>query len=102
MSFYEAVAKSVLTGTWTNERLFWGVEHGAVDISQLHPDVPENIRKQIDEKKREIASGSFDVFHGPLKDQAGEERVATGKRATDEELLSMDYLLDLVEGEIPM
>ncbi len=99
--FFEGVAKTVLAGTWTSERIFWGLERGAIDISPLHPVVPDEARRLVEVKKKQIASGAFDVFHGPLKDQSGMERVAAGRRATDEELLSMDYLLDIVEGTIP-
>jgi basic membrane protein A len=45
--------------------------------------------------------GLTDVFTGPLVDQAGEERVAEGVAMTDEEILTMDWFVQGVEGEIP-
>ncbi|MBI2882142.1 MAG: BMP family ABC transporter substrate-binding protein [Candidatus Tectomicrobia bacterium] len=98
---YEAVAKQVLAGTWKSEALFWGMEKGAVDISPLNPVVPQDVRSLVEGKKKEIASGAFDIFQGPIKDHKGKLRVAEGKRPTDPELLSMNYLLEGVEGTIP-
>ncbi|MFQ5912145.1 MAG: BMP family ABC transporter substrate-binding protein [Nitrospinota bacterium] len=99
--FYEALAKAVLAGTWKSEALFWGMKRGAVDIAPLNAAVPKDIARLVTEKKKAIISGSFDVFHGPLKDRDGKERVAAGKRATDPQLLSMGYLLEGVEGTLP-
>jgi len=40
-------------------------------------------------------------FTGEVRDQAGEVRIPEGEQATLEELLSMDYLVEGVIGEIP-
>jgi hypothetical protein len=43
----------------------------------------------------------FTVFTGPLKDQAGADKVADGTAMTDQELLGMTWFVEGVNGELP-
>jgi basic membrane protein A len=43
----------------------------------------------------------FTIFTGPLNDQDGNERVSAGAEMSGEELLSMDWLVEGVEAELP-
>ena len=43
----------------------------------------------------------YTIFTGPIADQTGEIRVPEGQSMTDEELLSMNWFVEGVEGEIP-
>ena len=43
----------------------------------------------------------FTIFTGPLKDQAGAEKVAAGTAMKDEELLGMTWFVEGVNGELP-
>ncbi|MDF2758853.1 MAG: nucleoside-binding protein, partial [Thermomicrobiales bacterium] len=43
----------------------------------------------------------YTIFTGPIADQSGEIRVPEGQSMTDEELLSMDWFVEGVQGEIP-
>jgi len=43
----------------------------------------------------------FDPFTGPIKDQAGTVRIEAGRRATHDELWTIDWFVDNVVGEIP-
>ena len=40
-------------------------------------------------------------FQGPIVDQTGQERIGPGRKATDAELLSMDWLVRGVSGTLP-
>jgi len=51
--------------------------------------------------KDSIIEGRFNVFSGPLYDQQGRLRIPAGKSASREEIFSMDWLLDFINGEIP-
>ena len=51
-----------------------------------------------------FADGSrtiFDVFAGPIADSAGELRVPDGESLTVDELLTMDWAVEGVEGDLP-
>ena len=42
----------------------------------------------------------FIVFKGPIKDQSGSERVAAGANIKDSDLLTFDWFVQGVEGNI--
>ena len=44
---------------------------------------------------------TFDPFQGPIADNTGTVRIPAGRMATKDELLSIDYYVDNVVGEIP-
>jgi len=53
------------------------------------------------EKFKTGESTIYTIFTGPLKDQTGAEKVAAGTAMTDEELLSINWFVEGVLGEIP-
>jgi basic membrane protein A and related proteins len=64
----------------------------------MGPMVPEEVIRQVEAKQQEIINGQEKVFVGPIKDQAGTERVAEGAVMTDEQLLGMDWFVEGVLG----
>jgi len=57
--------------------------------------------KQIENKrKHEITTGRFNVFEGPITDRDGAVRFASGDSPTDGELLSMNYFVRGVNGNL--
>jgi len=64
-------------------------------------NVPENVKAVVEVFKKLITEGKFDPFTGPIYDQKGNLRVEEGKRLSDKELLSMDWFVDNIVGEIP-
>ena len=55
----------------------------------------------VESEKAKIIEGGWDVFYGPVRNQKGEEVVKSGEKMTDEEMLSMNWFVEGVEGEIP-
>ncbi len=95
---YKAIVQQVQDGTWTSESIWWGLDRGLVDLAPFGPMVPQDVQDKVLAKKEEIRSGATDVFVGPVLDQQGEVRIAEGVRATDEEMLSMDWFVQGVVG----
>ncbi len=50
--------------------------------------------------KREIAAG-YNPFSGPIYAQDGTQKNKEGQSLSPEAIITMDWLLDNVEGEIP-
>ncbi len=98
---YTAVAKEVHDGTWTNTPIWWGIDSGLVGIAPLGPMVPDDVRALVEDKKGKIISGELKIFRGPVKGQKGETVIPAGKILSDQELFSMNYFVEGVEGEIP-
>jgi len=44
---------------------------------------------------------TFDPFAGPIKDNKGNEKIAAGAMGTKQQLLSIDYYVDNIVGDVP-
>lgn len=98
---YEQKVRDVAAGTWTNEPIWWGMAEGVLDLAPVADFVPEDVRTAVAETKAGILDGSFLLFCGPINDNAGAERVAAGECMDDLALLSYDWLVEGVTGQIP-
>lgn len=99
--YYADQVKKVMDGTWKSENYWGGMEDGVVDLAPLTKNAPAGAQEKIDEAKKKILSGDWDVFYGPIKDQSGNIKVPEGSSLTDEELLSFDWFVEGVIGTIP-
>lgn len=98
--FYTEQAKAVKEGTWTPVSYWEGLSAGVVELDAFGPSVSEETKALIKEKQDLIASGAWDVFNGPIKDQDGQVRVPEGSNLSDEEKLSFDWFVEGVDGRI--
>lgn len=101
---YSYVVKNVRQGTWKSEEIWWGIDKGVVDLAPFSKAVPEDVKKLVLEEKEKYIKGDVPEqypFVGPIKDQSGKVIKAEGEVMTDEELLSMNFFVDNVVGEIP-
>ena len=102
--YYIDIVESVINGTWESEQYWGGWQDGVVDMAPVADFVPDDIRATIEEEVTRFRSGEetiYTIFTGPIADQTGEIRVPEGQSMTDEELLSMNWFVEGVEGEIP-
>lgn len=99
--FYLKTAMQVVDGSWKSEQYYGNMADGLVGLAPFGKSVDAETQKMIEAKAADIKSGKFAPFTGPINDQAGKERVASGKTATLPELLETDYLVEGVLGEIP-
>ena len=65
--------------------------------AELSPSVPTDVKQLLEDTKKKIASGELVYWKGPLKDNAGKERVPTGKVLTPEEVNLVDWFIDGVQ-----
>jgi basic membrane protein A len=101
---YGYVVENVRAGTWKSEEIWWGIDKGVVDLAPLSDAVPEDVKKIVMEEKDKYLKGEVPEqypFVGPIVDQNGNVVKAEGEVMTDEELLSMNFFVDNVVGEIP-
>jgi len=99
--FYKKAVQDVAGGTWTNEPVWWGMAEGLLSLAPIADFVPDDVKTLVEAEQARILSGEFDVFEGPIKDNTGELRVAEGATMTDGEMLSFDWLVEGIVGEIP-
>jgi len=98
---YVGIVKAVLAGNWRSEELFTGFETGSVDLAPFGKAVPKAVADKVLALKARMAAGEDMSFVGPIRDQAGAERVKKGEKASDKELLSMLWFVKGVFGTLP-
>lgn len=98
---YKKVAEEVHNGTWSSYQYWGGLNDGVVGLAPFGPMVPQEVKDMVAAKKAEIASGSWDVFTGPLNNQAGEAVLADGEKMSDGDMLGMSFFVQGVVGSIP-
>ncbi len=96
---YVEMAKAVAGGTCLTEPYYGTMADGMITLGVFGSDVDQETQDLIAEKAAAIIDGSLVPFTGPIKDNAGTERIAAGVSATLGELLGQDYFVEGVIGK---
>ena len=107
--YYEKILRRILDKSLQNEyessskalNYYWGMAEGVVDFA-CSEAVPESVRKLAGYFKTGICSGTCNPFSGVLHTQSGETIGKANEDLSLEEIINMDYLVDNVEGTIPV
>jgi simple sugar transport system substrate-binding protein len=100
--YYVQATRDALEGKWTGgKHTWWGVKEGAIDIVSIADDVPADAKAKIDEVKNGLKDGSFVIWKGPLKDNAGKEVLKKDETADDKFLSGINFFVKGVEGKVP-
>jgi len=99
--YYKKAIKDVLDGSWKVEQTWWGVKEGAIDLVHISDQVPAATKAKIDEIKKGLSDGSFSIWKGSIKDQAGKEQLKAGETAEVKMLLGINFYVKGVEGKLP-
>jgi basic membrane protein A len=104
-NYYISVVQQIMDGTWQGGQQFWGGwKDGVVDLGPISNLVPADVKSATEAEIARFKAGEstiYTIFTGPLNDNTGQERLTAGQTMTDEELLSMNWFVEGVEGEIP-
>lgn len=95
---YTKSVQSVLDGTWTESSVWDGIAAGEVEIGPFNAKVPADVVAAAEKVKADIVSGALHPFAGPIKDNAGAERVAEGDVIDDGEFWGVDWYAEGVEA----
>ena len=100
--YYVSQIQAVLDGTWEPALTFGGLADDFIDFAPYGPDVTPEILALVDEAKAGIIDGSFDMFAGPISDNAGNIVIAEGETIPfAERTACCQWLVKGVSGEIP-
>ncbi|MET3514796.1 simple sugar transport system substrate-binding protein [Pseudacidovorax sp. 1753] len=99
--YYIKATKDVLDGTWATGQTWWGVKEGAIDLVSVADDVPADIKAKVDEVKKGLKDGTFQIWKGPIVGQDGKELIAAGAAADDKFLSGVNFYVKGVEGKVP-
>ena len=100
-AFYTKTVQQVLNGTWKPTSTWGGIKDGMIKLAPINPIVPKDVVDLVSAKTNDIASGKLHPFSGPLKDNSGKERLASGKVMSDDDLQKLDFYVEGVQGSLP-
>ncbi len=98
-NLYTRFAKQVMDGSWKSEALFGSLASDFLTIAPFGPGVPQAAVRQVNAAKQAFIAGQLNAFQGPIKDNRGVERVATGQILGPADLGRMDWLAEGVIGQ---
>jgi basic membrane protein A and related proteins len=120
---YEKILTDIHNKTWTNADLWWMAKEKAAALggstseqinAKFVPDLKAvmvtdaklgklSVYDLIMKRLAQMTQGreSFDPFMGPISDNKGTVKIAAGKLGTKEELLSINYYVDNIVGDVP-
>jgi basic membrane protein A len=100
--YYIEEINKVLAGTWSGDRQErLGIKDGVVVLTPLNVAVPADVARQFESKKQAISAGTLLPFAGPIKDNSGTLKVAAGSSVSVDDLMSMTWYVDGVDGTVP-
>ena len=103
---YENLVRTVLSGSYDQKKApeatnyWWGMDSGVIDVTMTEL-VPEGTRTLAAALMNEIRSGALRPFQRELIGQDGAVKNDGSRDLSSREILTMDYLSDVVEGTIP-
>jgi basic membrane protein A len=96
--YYLKRVKEAMAGTWKSGFYYGSIKDGFTSLAPYGPGVSAATKTAIAAKEKAIENGSFDVFAGPIEDQAGKVVVPKGKRLTVSQLYAVNWLVKGVIG----
>ncbi len=99
--YYIKTVNAVLAGTWKPEPVWGGFKDGMIKLAPLNPAIPDDVKAMVTDLETRLTAGTFHPFTGPVKDQAGTERIAAGVVIDDATLGKMDYFVEGVASKLP-
>lgn len=71
-AYYTWAVENVFNGTWTGENYYGGLAEGFVDITGLSDLCADGTAEAIEEARKKIVSGEWDVFEGEIEANDGQ------------------------------
>jgi len=99
--YYIKTMNEAIAGTWKPTSVWGGYKEGMIKLAPLNPAVPADVRAKIEKLEADLKAGSFHPFTGPVVDQDGKERLASGQKMSDDDLGKMDYYVQGVASRLP-
>ena len=98
--YYTRRIRAVADGTWTSGKVWGGVNEGMIRVGDFGSKVPKAVQQEVLARQKDLASGKLRPFSGPIVDNEGREVVPKGQAMTDEQILTMNFLVSGVQGRI--
>jgi basic membrane protein A and related proteins len=98
--YYTRRVQAVLDGRWQSGNFWGGIRQAMVRAGDFGPKVPPAVQQEVLARQGDIAKGKLLPFSGPISDNEGKLVVAKGQAMTDDQILSMTFLVAGVQGKV--
>jgi basic membrane protein A len=101
-AYYTQRAQAVLDGSWKATSVWGGVKEGMIRVGDFGPKVPKAVQEEVLARQQDIASGKLQVFRAveDVRDNEGKLAIAKGTSLRDDQILTMNWLAEGVQGRI--
>ena len=97
--YYIKRIEDVMAGTWKSTDIWGGFDSGMLAMSPF-TNMPADVAALGTSTMADIKSGKNKVFVGPLTDQSGAVKVASGVGMDDGALNGMQWLVEGIDGKL--
>jgi simple sugar transport system substrate-binding protein len=98
--YYVERTEAVLEGTWESHDVWYGLAEGMVEMAP-YENMPDAVAEMAAATEAALTAGEIHPFRGPVVDRDGEVRIPEGEVPSDEAMLTMDYFVEGVIGDLP-
>ncbi|CUH33439.1 Purine-binding protein precursor [Jannaschia seosinensis] len=99
--YYIDRVQAVIDGTWEQQGSWGGMAEGEVVIGPITDAVPEDVKTEAEALIAAMKASEYHPFTGPINKQDGSVWLNEGEVARDEDLLSMNFYVEGISGDIP-
>ncbi len=101
-AYYTQRAQAVLDGSWKATSVWGGVKEGMIRVGDFGPQVPKAVQEEVLARQQDIASGKLQVFRATedVRDNEGRLAIAKGTSLRDDQILTMNWLAEGVQGRV--
>ncbi|WP_445286910.1 BMP family ABC transporter substrate-binding protein [Variovorax atrisoli] len=101
--YYTQRAKAVLDGSWKSGKLWGGVKEGMIRVGDFGTKVPKAVQDEVLARQKDIAAGRLQPFRAAatdVRDNEGHTVIAKGTQLGDDQILTMNWLVEGVQGRV--
>ncbi len=99
--YYIKRVGQLMDGTYEQTASWGGMPEGEVVIGEITDEVPASVKAEALAMVEAISNGTYHPFTGPITKQDGTVFLAEGEVATDVQLVTMDFYVEGITGDIP-
>jgi len=87
-NYYEPYILKCLQGKFRGENYWEGTSTGVVGLAEITGNAKPGIEAVVEQSRKKMENGFFDVFYGPITDVKGLVRIQKGENMSDEAMLN--------------
>lgn len=99
-AYFVPTCEAIRDNSWEGEDCWWGLKEGMVCLTDYSDAVPQEAKDLVEEYRKKIIDGSYNIFEGPIMAQDGSMAVEDGVVLGDDDLENMLYFVKGVSGTI--